>query len=150
VERPLDRDLGVHGIIEAQRRSEGSARLSDAFIGAMRLAAKLRQRLARLTDRQVGQLVRDVVADGLRVLSPEMEICEDAARRLFRSGGGRWAEQDASVGNETAPPCPACGAETICQVGIDEPDFLLCASADCQHKEPLGIGTDDSGNNNAA
>lgn len=143
MEQVPDEDSGVYALIEADRRCANSKRLSDRFFGALRLAGKLRQRLAELTDRQVGQLVRDVVADELRVLSPEMEICEDAARRLFRSRGGSWTNLDASIANETSPPCPLCGSETTYHVGIDEPDFLLCMRADCEHKVSLGIGGGD-------
>jgi hypothetical protein len=136
-----DEDFGVYALLEAQRRFANSKRLSDRFFGPMCIAGLLRKCLAKLTDRQVGQLVSDVVADELRVLSPEMEICEHAARRLFRSAGGSWAEDDKSAMDEDTPPCPACGSETTYHIGIDEPDFLLCVRADCEHKEPLGICT---------
>ena len=132
-----DEDFDVYALLEAQRRFANSKRLSDRFFGPMCIAGLLRKCLAKLTDRQVGQLVSDVVADELRVLSPAMEICEHAARRLFRSGGGGWTEQDASVMDYATPPCPLCGSETIYQVGIDEPDFLLCMRAGCEHKEHL-------------
>ena len=120
-----DDDFGVHALIEAQRRVANSKKLSDRFLGAVRLAGLLRKRLAMLTDRQIGQLVSDVVADELRVLGPEMEICEHAVRRLFRSAGGSWAKDDKSAMDEDTPPCPACGSETIYHVGIDESDYLL-------------------------
>jgi len=141
-----DDDFGVHALIEAQRRVANSKKLSDRFLGAVRLAGLLRKRLAMLTDRQIGQLVSDVVADELRVLSPEMEILEHAVRRLFRSGGGSWRDQDTSVMDDATPPCLLCGSETIYHVGIDEPDFLLCVRARCEHKEPLGICADDEDN----
>jgi hypothetical protein len=145
MEQASDEDFDVYALIEAQRRSAHAKRLSDRFLGAVYLAGLLRQRLAKLTDRQVGQLVGDVVADELRVLSPEMEICEHVVMRLLRSGGGSWKEQDASVVNEVTPPCPLCGSETICHVGIDEPDFLLCVRAGSEHKEPLGVCAESEG-----
>jgi len=138
-----DEDFGVYALLEAQRRFANSKRLSDRFFGPMCIAGLLRKCLAKLTDRQVGQLVSDVVADELRVLSPEMEICEHAVRRLFRSAGGCWRDQDTSVVDDAMPPCPLCGSETTYHVGIDEPDFLLCVRADCEHKEQLGICADD-------
>jgi hypothetical protein len=143
MEQLSDEDFGVYALIREQRRLANSKRLSDRFLGAVRLAGMLRQRLAKLTDRQIGQLVSDVVADEFRVLGPEMEICEHAVRRLFRSEGGRWAEGEKSAMDEDTPPCPACGSETIYQVGIDEPDFLLCVRANCEHKVTLGICADD-------
>jgi len=103
------------------------------------VAGTLKLRLAQLTDRQIGQLLWDHVLDDLTLFGPDAAICEQAVRRLLRSEGGSWTEDDKSVMDEGTPPCSACGSETIYHVGIGEPDFLLCVRADCEHKEFLGI-----------
>ena len=134
-----EEELGVHALIAAQRRLMNSNHPFEQVVGTLWVAGTLKRRLAQLTDRQVGQLVWDHVLDELTLFGPDAAICEHAVRRLFRSEGGSWTDNDKSVMDEETPPCLACGSETVHHIGIDEPDFLLCACADSGHKEFLGI-----------
>jgi len=134
-----EEELGVHALIEAQRRLMNSKHPFAQVVGTLWVAGTLKRRLAQLTDRQIGQLLWDHVLDELTLFGPDAAICEHAVRRLLRSEGGSWTENDKSVMDEDTPPCPACGSETVHHIGIDEPDFLLCARVDSGHKESLGI-----------
>ena len=146
MERAPEDSLDVHGLIQAQRMLAESKHPYVQVVGTLWVAGTLKERLARLADRQVGQLLWDHVLDELTLFGPDATICEHAVQRLMRSEGGSWEERDNSLIDPATPPCPACDAETIYHIGIDEPDFLLCVRADCQHKEPLGIcAGDESG-----
>jgi hypothetical protein len=134
----VEEQLGVHALIAAQRRLMDSQHPFEQVVGTLWVAGTLKRRLARLTDRQIGQLLWDHVLDELTLFGPGAAICEHAVRRLFRSAGGSWNEREKSVMDEDTPPCPACGSETVYHIGIDEPDFLLCVRADSGHKESLG------------
>jgi len=135
-----DKEFDVHALIAAQRRLLHSKHPFEQVVGTLWVAGTLKRRLAQLTDRQIGQLLWDHVLDELTLFGPDSAICEHAVRRLLRSERGSWTENDKSVMDEDTPPCPACGSETVHHIGIDEPDFLLCARADSGHKESLGIG----------
>ena len=143
MEQISEEDFDLHALIEAQRRLIDSKHPFAQVVAALWVGGTLKRRLAQLTDRQVGQLVWDHVLDQLTLFGPDATICQHATERLFRSACGGWAEDDKSAMDEDTPPCPACGSETFYHVGIDEPDFLLCVRADCEHKEPLGICADD-------
>lgn len=146
MEHDPEERFDVHALIEAQRRLMDSKHPFEQLVGVLWVAGTLKGRLARLTDRQVGQLVWDHVLDQLTLFGPDAVICQHASERLFRSESRSWAEGDKSAMDEDTPPCPACGSDTTYHVGIDEPDFLLCVQADCGHKESLGIsGGDNSG-----
>jgi hypothetical protein len=134
---PEDR-LDVHGLIEAQRMLAQSKHPFAQIVCVLWINGSLKRRLARLTDRQIAQLMFDYVWDDLIVFSPAAAICEHATERLFRSERGSWTQQDKSVMDEDTPPCPACGAETVRHVGINEPDFVRCGRAECGHTGPLG------------
>ena len=146
MEQAPEEGFDLRSLIEAQRRLIDSKHPFEQVVTALWVGGTLKRRLAQLTDRQVGQLVWDYVLDQLTLFGPDATICQHATERLFRSAGGSWAEDDKSAMDADTPPCPACGSETIYHVGIDEPDFLLCGRADCEHKEPLGIcAGDESG-----
>ena len=134
-----EEELSVHALIAAQQRLMDSKHPFAQVVGTLWVAGTLKRRLAQLTDRQIGQLLWDHVLDELTLFGPDAAICEHAVRRLFRSLGGSWTENDKSVMDEDTPPCSACGSETVYHIGIDEPDFLLCARAGSGHKESLGI-----------
>ncbi len=134
-----DKEFSVHALIAAQRRLMNSNHPFEQVVGTLWVAGTLKRRLAQLTDRQIGQLVWDHVWDELTLLGPDAAICEHAVRRLLRSEGSSWTGNDKSVMDQDTPPCPACGSETVHHIGIDEPDFLLCARAGSGHKESLGI-----------
>jgi hypothetical protein len=139
MELASDKEFDVHALIEAQRRLINSKHPFEHVVCTLWVAGTFKRRLAQLTDRQIGQLLWDHVLDELTLFGPDAAICEHAVRRLFRSEGGSWKDKDKSVMDEDTPPCPACGSETVHHIGIDEPDFLLCARAGSGHKESLGI-----------
>src|SRR5271167_3377582 len=121
MEQASDKEFGVHAIIEAQRTLMDSKHPFEQVVGTLWVAGTLKRRLAQLTDRQIGQLLWDHVWDELTLFGPDAAICEHAVRRLFRSEGGSWTENDKSVMDEDTPSCSACGSETIHHIGIDEP-----------------------------
>ncbi len=137
-------DLDVQGLIQAQRMLAKSKHPYAQVVAVLWISGTLKKHLARLRDRQIGQLLWDHLLPELRVFGPEEAICEDAVKRLVRSGGGPWREQDDSLTNPATPPCPVCGSDTFYHIGIDEPDFLLCGLVDCGHKEPLGVSEGDA------
>ena len=139
MEKASDKEFDAHTLIEAQRRLMSSKHPFERVVCTLWVAGTLKRRLAKLTDREIGQLLWDHVLDELTLFGPDAAICEHAVRRLLRSMGGSWRENDTSVMDEDTPPCPTCGSETTYHVGIDEPDFLLCMRADCEHKNSLGI-----------
>jgi hypothetical protein len=96
----------------------------------------LEQRLAQLTDRQIGQLMFDVVEDQLSILRPETMICDQATRRLFRSEGGKLTTEDIDR-EKQRPACPKCSNEMLLHHGIDDQDFLECVLAKCGYRESL-------------
>jgi hypothetical protein len=127
---PNQADIGVAALIEMQRRLLNSERPFARVVGTLFVAGLLKERLARLTDRQVGQLMLDLVWNQLGVLDPEMTICQHATQRLFRSSGGNLTAEEIEM-QEQRPACPMCGSEMVHNFGIDEPDYLECALLDC-------------------
>ncbi len=57
-----------------QRRLANSEKLFERLVGTLWAAGMLDERLAQLTDRQIGQLMFDAVADQLSILRPETMI----------------------------------------------------------------------------
>jgi len=69
-----EEDVTVCGLIEMQRRLANSEKLFERLVGTLWAAGMLDERLAQLTDRQIGQLMFDAVADQLSILRPETMI----------------------------------------------------------------------------
>jgi hypothetical protein len=111
--------LTIRELITEQRRRLGSVNPVERFAAALLIPAVLAKQLAKLADRQIGQLLLDEVWPRLNLLRPESTICLHAVDRLRGSP------------KEECPTCPKCGSEMIRHVGIDEPDFLECALLDC-------------------
>jgi hypothetical protein len=126
-------DIGVAALIDAQCKLANSEGPFEQIVGTLFLAGVLNERLARLTDRQVGQLMFDYVWNSLGVLAPETTICQHATQRLFRSTGGNLTAEDIE---REQPSCPKCGSEMIHNFGIDEPDFFECTALHCGYREP--------------
>ena len=95
-----DEDSDLLALIEAHRRVAHSDGLFDRFIECICLAEKLKKRLDELPDRRIAELLDVVVCDSLQAFSPEIVICEEAARRLSRSPAGSLTEQDRQDGSE--------------------------------------------------
>jgi ribosomal protein S27AE len=131
-----EEDITVSGLIEIQRMLADSEDPFERLVGVLWAAGMLGERLAQLTDHQVGQVMFDVVADQLSILRPETMICNQATRRLFRSEGGKLTTEDIDR-EKQRPACPKCGNEMLLHHGIDEQDFLECVLAKCGYKESL-------------
>jgi hypothetical protein len=131
-----EEDITVSGLIEIQRRLANSENLFERLVGVLWAAGMLEERLAYLTDRQIGQLLFDHFGHDLGILQPEITICGHAIRRLFRSAGGKVTAQDIEK-QWVRPACPKCGNEMLLHYGIDELDFLECVLLNCGHKRLL-------------
>ena len=123
----------VRRLINLQRRLLQSKSPFVRRIGTLLAAGALDRHLAELSDKQIGQLLRDDVENDLGVLQPEATICNQATRRLFRSELGSLEDE-----LPLRPPCPLCGNDMLFQHGIDEPDFFECTCLSCGHKEYAG------------
>ena len=123
----------VRRLIDLQRRLLQSKSPFVRRIGTLLAAGALDRHLAELSDKQIGQLLRDDVENDLGVLQPEATICNQATRRLFRSELGSLEDE-----LPLRPPCPLCGNDMLFHYGIDEPDFFECPCLSCGHKEYVG------------
>ena len=123
----------VRRLIDLQRRLLQSKSPFVRRIGTLLAAGALDRHLAELSDKQIGELLRDDVGNDLGVLQPEAIICHQATRRLFRSELGSLEDE-----LPLRPPCPLCGNDMLFQHGIDEPDFFECTCLSCGHKEYAG------------
>ena len=65
----------MEGLIEEQRRLARSKNPFERVVGSLYMSGILKERLARLTDKQIGQLVFDFVDEQLGVFDPESTIC---------------------------------------------------------------------------
>lgn len=123
----------VRRLINLQRRLLQSKSPFVRRIGTLLAAGALDRHLAELSDKQIGELLRDDVGGDLGILQPEATICNQATRRLFRSELGSLEDE-----LPLRPPCPLCGNDMLFQHGIDEPDFFECTCLSCGHKEYAG------------
>jgi hypothetical protein len=115
---------------------EREARILGRLCGAGRLQGDIES----LTDRQIGQLMFDVVWDALELVSPAMSISIEATYRLLRSPAGARAELEVLNDLDNLPDCPRCGESMLHYIGIGEPDYLRCT--DCGFKRPELGGTE--------
>jgi len=129
----FDKDITVSELIEIQRRLARAEKAFDRLVGTLWAAGTLERRLAQLTDHQIGQLLTDFVDDQLGLFEPEMTICQQATRRLFRSASGTLPLEVTESAKERTP-CPRCGSEMLLHYGIDEPDYQECTLASCSHR----------------
>jgi hypothetical protein len=136
LEQDSEEDVTVSRLIEIQRMLAESEDPFERLVGVLWAAGMLGERLAQLTDRQVGQLMFDVVEDQLSILRPETMICNQATRRLFRSEGGKLTTENIDREKQRLA-CPKCGNETLRHYGIDEQDFLECVLSKSGYKESL-------------
>ena len=126
-------EITVCDLIEIQRMLAGSENSFERLVGTLFVAGTLDIRLAKLTDRQIGQLMFDHFRNHLGILLPETTICDHATRRLFRSTNGNFTAEEMERQRQR-PACPECGNEMLLHYGIDEPDFLECVLLNCGHK----------------
>lgn len=128
-------DVTIRELIEFQRRFARSRDIFQQVVGTLFVAGVLQKRLLGLTDRQIGQLLFDVVDGQLAISEPEVTICQQATLRLFRSSVGRFATTD-NENLKRQSICPKCGNEMLLRYGIDEPDYQECVLSACGHKIP--------------
>jgi len=102
------------------------------------LGGALGDRLIRLSDRQIGQLLFDFCWAELYVGGPELIIVTEAIDRLRRSTGGAVTNEEAQDNLKQQSVCPKCGNRMFLHYGIDEPDFWLCDRMACRHKRYVG------------
>jgi len=123
----------VRRLIDLQRRLLQSKSPFVRRIGTLLAAGALDRHLAELSDKQIGELLRDDVGNDIGILQPEATICNQATWRLFRSELGSLEDE-----LPLRSPCPLCGNDMLFQHGIDEPDFFECTCLSCGHREYVG------------
>lgn len=133
--RDPNRAVTIRELIECQRRLARSGNIFEQVVDTLYQARVLGKRLAELTDRQIGQLLFDVVGDRLTISGPETTICQQATLRLFRSPAGRLKTSD--VENSQRTVCPRCGNDMLLVFGIDEPDYRECNLVACGLRIPV-------------
>lgn len=74
----------IREIIAEQRRRLRSANPAERLAAALLIPNLLRERLYKLGDLQIGQLLEDEVCPNLSLLAPDATICLAAADRLCR------------------------------------------------------------------
>ena len=129
----LDDEPSIRNLIARLRKLGESSRSLDRLY-AVAVDSALNDRLNRLSDRQIGQLLFDFCWAECYFNSPELTIVTQAIDRLCRSTGGAVTHQKARDSLKEQPGCPKCGNEMFLHYGIDEPDFWLCDYVDCRHK----------------
>jgi hypothetical protein len=117
--------LTVRELIAEQRRRLRSGNPMERLAAALLIPSVLAKRLHQLHDRQIGQLLLDVVWPQLSPLHPASTVCLAAADRLRRLKPGEPARCLA---------CPRCGNAAYFHHGIGEPDFWQCDLASCGHR----------------
>lgn len=131
-------ESAVREAIDAQNRRLKSDDPQQRVVAAFFRCGEVGSHLSSLTDRQIGQLVFDVVWDELGLVSPALSICIEAIERLFRSPAGARPEGKRFNDINNLPACPVCEEDMLHYVGIDEPDYDQCSSVTCGHKVPKG------------
>jgi len=106
-------EITVCDLIEIQRMLVGSENPFERLVGTLFVAGTLDIRLAKLTDRQIGQLMFDHFRNHLGILLPETTICDHATRRLFRSTNGNFTAEEMERQRQR-PACPECGTRCYC------------------------------------
>jgi len=134
--RDSNRDMTIRELIERQRRFARSGDIFEQVVDTLYQAGVLGKRLAELTDRQIGQLLFDVVGDRLTISGPETTICQQAMLRLFRSPAGRLTTSDVENSKQRTV-CPRCGNDMLLVLGIDEPDYRECILVACGLRIPV-------------
>ena len=129
--------MSTRYLIERQRKLSECPRSIDR-LRAVALGGALGDRLIRLSDRQIGQLLFDFCWAELYVGGPELIIVTEAIDRLRRSTGGAVTNEEAQDNLKQQSVCPKCGNRMFLHYGIDEPDFWLCDRMACRHKRYVG------------
>ena len=134
--RDSNQDVTIRELIERQRRLARSRDIFEKVVVTLYRASVLGKRLAELTDREIGQLLVDVVGDRLTISGPETTICQQATLRLFRSPAGRLTTIDVENSKQRTV-CPRCANDMLLVLGIDEPDYRECVLVACGLRIPV-------------
>jgi hypothetical protein len=78
----------------------------ERLVATLLISGVLAERLNRLSDRPIGQLLLDEVWSRLSMLSPESTICSQAVDRLRRSGNGELTNKGSARVQEKRSVCP--------------------------------------------
>jgi hypothetical protein len=133
-----DEPKSIRNLIEHLRKLGESLRPRD-HLYAVAVDSELTDRLNKLSDRQIGQLLFDLCWAECFVASPEATIVTQAVDRLRRSTGGVLTEEESQDDRKQRPVCLKCGSDEVyLHYGIDEPDFWQCAYGSCRHKIYVG------------
>jgi hypothetical protein len=130
----MNRLSTIREVIDAQNQRLTSPDPRERIIESFIHCGDLGARLVRLSDRQIGQLMFDLVGDDFGFGSPEASICNEATERLFRSKAGARGENEEFNNLSHLPVCPKCGSDMLYFIGLDEPDFRRCTAVGCRHK----------------
>ncbi len=132
---PMSNNLGVNKTVRDLVRELAAAAASPMFCDRIAtsafLCARLRERIQRLSDRQIAQLNLDLVLGSLPVFSPESAIVGEAIHRLFLSARSAPVDDERDLTQAEQPACPRCDREMVLHFGIEEPDYLLCQDRIC-------------------
>ena len=74
--------MTIRELIEEQRRRLGSTNPAERLAAALLIPSELAQRLSKLDDREIGQLLDDEVGAKLNIFGPESTVCDAAVMRL--------------------------------------------------------------------
>jgi hypothetical protein len=124
----------IREAIEAQRERLKSGDPRRSVVEAFFRCGELSGRLRDMSDKQVGQLVFDVVIDDVPLVNPAMSVAVEASERLFRSPAGARATHEVFNDPDMLPRCPRCHHPMMHFIGIDEPDYQECVALDCGYK----------------
>ena len=119
MERKRDKPIRVSEQIATQGRISNSNRPFEQVVGTLYIAGQLNERFSGLTDRQIGQLLSDVVWNRLELLSPETAICAGYSSPL---PVGKW-ESDGG-GQSRLTVAPRYRTDALCrQTGLSPLSF---------------------------
>lgn len=85
IDKSAGNDLYLHAVITEYAKLTTSNEPYERVVGSLCVAGILTKHLAQLSDKEIGQLVSDYIWTELPWSSPQMCICEEAARRLLRT-----------------------------------------------------------------
>ena len=127
----------MRALIREQAEAANAATSCERVAGALLTAARLREHLSLLTDRQVGQLTLELVWSRLVALSPEATVAGEAIKRLFLSTASAPADVGPPEAYPPSPACTRCERPMVLQVGIGEPDYFLCEAGTCGYAQAV-------------
>jgi hypothetical protein len=125
----------MRALIQEQAEAANAATSCEMVAGALLTAARLREHFSLLTDRQVGQPTLGLVWSRLVALSPEATVAEEAIKRLFLSAASAPADVSPAEAFPPSSTSTRCDPPMVLQVGIGEPDYLLCEAGTCRYAQ---------------